>query len=233
MPFVQFSLFPPPFPIFFSFFFLIINLNSFIKCLGPNSGTLQIWHENRLQNHRYCEPVSCPAQTLHTSHPPPQHHSLKGSFVPGSRGNARVGALKALCARLTDCDDHTFRSSGPTLSILIIIVSSALEGTAATWGTILGLNFLCCLSLRTRMAKVDKYLRSDDWYLQGAAGRAVTIRGGSQELSCQVKSGLHYRFWRTFSDIIGSQIKAIQPQINRRNLLNWCLFLPGSQQQNL
>lgn len=186
-----------------------------------------------LQNHQYYEPMSWPAQTLHTSYLSPQHHSLKGSFVPGTRGDAWVGALKALCPWLIDCYDHIFGSSGPTLSILIIIVSNALECAAAMWNTILGLNFLLCLSLRSRMAKVDEHLRSDDRYLQGAGGRAATIRGGSQELSCQVKSGLHYRFWRTFSDIVGNQIKAIQPQINRRNLLKWCLFLPGSQQRNL
>lgn len=42
----------------------------------------------------------------------------------------------------------------------------------------------------------------------------------------KVKSGLHHRFQRNISDIIGNQIKVIQSQINRRNLVNWCLFLP-------
>lgn len=68
-----------------------------------------------LQNHQYYEPMSWPAQTLHTSYLSPQHHSLKGSFVPGTRGDAWVGALKALCPWLIDCYDHIFGSSGPTL----------------------------------------------------------------------------------------------------------------------
>lgn len=109
-----------------------------------------------------------------------------------------------------------------------------LSGPAtATWDTMLGLSFLYPLSLKSRIAKLDKYLRSDHWHLQEAGGRALTIRDGSQELSCQVKTGLHHRFQKTFSDIIGNWIMAIQSQMKRRNLLNWCLFLPGSQQQSI
>lgn len=52
---------------------LILNLNGFIKCLGPNFGTLQSWQENRhilmLQKYLYYKPRSQPAQTLHTSYP--------------------------------------------------------------------------------------------------------------------------------------------------------------------
>lgn len=77
----------------------------------------------------------CPGQprpcTLHI--PSLQHHSLKGSFVPGARVDVWVGALRALCAWLIDCDDDIFWSSGPTLSILIIIVwecSTVLECTS-------------------------------------------------------------------------------------------------------
>lgn len=40
----------------------------------------------------------------------PQHHSLKGSFVPEARVYAWVGALRALCALFIDCDDLIFRT---------------------------------------------------------------------------------------------------------------------------
>lgn len=57
---------------------LILNLNGFIKCLGPNFSTLQSWQENRhiirLQKHLYYKPRSWPAQILHTSYP--SFHSI-------------------------------------------------------------------------------------------------------------------------------------------------------------
>lgn len=118
-------------PFLFSFLlFLIINLNGFIKCLGPNSGTLHSWQENT--HILSCKSIyimsPCPGQprpcTLHI--PSLQHHSLKGSFVPGARVDVWVGAL-------IDWDDDMFWSSGPTLSILIITVwewSTVLECTS-------------------------------------------------------------------------------------------------------
>lgn len=61
---------------------LILNLNGFIKCLGPNFGTQQSWQENRhilmLQKHLYYKPRSWPAQTLHTS-----YSSSTASFPEG------------------------------------------------------------------------------------------------------------------------------------------------------
>lgn len=77
----------------------------------------------------------CPGQSRpYTFHIPPlQHHSLKGSFIPGAGVNAWVEALRAMRAWLIKCDDHIFSSSGPTLSILIIIAwkcSTALECTS-------------------------------------------------------------------------------------------------------
>ena len=172
--------------------------------------------------------MSWPAQTLHTSYP-----SSTASFPEGV-----IRSRSKNWWRLEPCVHglYTVMTTSPGLLGPSILSSSSLYGSAPpswnapqwthcshvrhhTW-----LSFLCCLSLRGRMAKVDKYLKSDHWHLQGAGGRALTTRGGSQELSCQVKSGLHHRSHRTVSDVIGNWIKAIQSQINRRNLQNWHFY---------
>lgn len=127
-------------------------------------------------------------------------------------------------------------SSGPTLSILIILAwkySTALECSSVDTPQPHETPYLSwAFSLRRRMAKVVKCLRSDHCHLWGAGGRVLIITGGSQELSYQLKSGLNHRFKRTLSDVIWNQIKAIESQINRRNLLNWSLFLSSSQPES-
>lgn len=215
---------------------LILNLNGFIKCLGPNFGTLQSWQENRhilmLQKYLYYKPRSQPAQTLHTL-------SLLHCIIPWRGHLFQKQEFMHGLGRWEPCvyclQSAMIWSLGPTLSILIIIVwkhSTALECSSVDTAQSHEMPYLSwAFTLRRRMAKVDKYLRSDHLQLQGAGGRVLIIRGGSQELSYQHKSGLH-RFQRTLSDVIENQIKAIQPQINRINLLNWCLFLSSSQTES-
>lgn len=176
MPFVHFLSSSSLLPFLFSFLLLlIINLNGFIKCLGPNSGTLPSWQESRhvlvLQKHLHYEPTSWPAQTLTLHIPPLQHYSLKGSFIPRVRADAYLGALKALCAWLWGCDDHIFRAH-PFYPHLHCMEAHHHPGMhlggpiAAMWDTMLGMSFFCHLSLRSRMAKMQKYLRGDHRRLQ-------------------------------------------------------------------
>lgn len=158
-------------PFLFSFLlFLIINLNDFIKYLGPDSGTLPSWQENRhilmLQKHLYYEPMPWPAQTLTLHIPPLQHHSLKGSFIPRARVDVYLGALKALCAWLWDCNDHIFRAHPfyPHLPCREAFHHPGMHLSGpvpAIWDTMLGMSFLCHLSLWSSTAKMENYLSAD------------------------------------------------------------------------
>lgn len=77
-------------------------------------------------------------------------------------------------------------SSGPTLSILIIIIwkhSPTLECSSVATPQPHETPYLgWAFSLR-RMAKVVKCLRSDPWPLQDTGGSVLIIKGASKELS--------------------------------------------------
>lgn len=188
----------PPFP--FSFLlFLIISLNGFIKCLGPNSGTLQSWLENRhilmLQKLLYYEPMSWPVQTLHISYPSSTASLPEGVIHSRSRSQ-RMGwgsssnacmAYKVWWSHLLIFWAHPFYPHHHCMEVLHCSGMHLSGPTAATWDTALGLSWLCPLCLRSRMAKVDKYLRPDHCHLQGSSKKALNFRGCSQKLLFQVK----------------------------------------------
>lgn len=169
-----------------------------------------------LQKHLYYEPMSWPAQTLHTSYP-----SSTASFPEGvihSRSKSWClgwGAWSLVCMAYRRWWSHLLifwaHPSYPHHHWMGALHCPGMHlggPAAATRDTTLGLSFLCLLCVRGRMAKVDKYPSSEHWHLQGAGRSPLTIRCGSQELSRQAKTGLHHRFQRTFLDIIGNWIKA-------------------------
>lgn len=115
---------------------LILNLNGFIKRLGPNFGTLQSWQENRhilmLQKHLYYKLRSQPAQTLHTSYPSSIASFPEGVICSRSKSLCMgwgVESLVCIVYRLwwSDLRDPPFLSSSPLYG------STPLPWNAAQW----------------------------------------------------------------------------------------------------
>lgn len=115
---------------------LILNLNGFIKRLGPNFGTLQSWQENRhilmLQKHLYYNLRSQPAQTLHTSYPSSTASFPEGVICSRSKSLCMgwgVESLVCIVYRLwwSDLRDPPFLSSSPLYG------STPLPWNAAQW----------------------------------------------------------------------------------------------------
>lgn len=131
---------------------LILNLNGFIKCLGPNFGTLQSWQENRhilmLQKHLYYKPRSGPAQTLHTSYSLSTASFPEGVICSRSKSLCLgwgVESLGYIVYRLwwSDLWDPPFLSSSSLYgSTALLCPGMQLSGhTTATWNTIPELSF--------------------------------------------------------------------------------------------
>lgn len=115
---------------------LILNLNGFIKCLGPNFGTLQSWQENRhiimLQKHLYYKPRSRPAQTLQTSYPSSTASFPEGVICSRSKSLCMgwgVESLVCIVYRLRWCD----LQDPPFLSSSSLYGSTPLPWNAAQW----------------------------------------------------------------------------------------------------
>lgn len=115
---------------------LILNLNGFIKHVGPNFGTLQSWQENRhilmLQKHLYYKLRSQPAQTLHTSYPSSTASFPEGVICSRSKSLCMgwgVESLVCIVYRLwwSDLRDPPFLSSSPLYG------STPLPWNAAQW----------------------------------------------------------------------------------------------------